>query len=301
LFSFVTFFYVIRQYTLRIEGELRKINRYLKEVDKLDSIDKEAKFFTKEFIDINKNLYKALKKFHDRADTKQRYNAKLKLKNRQRTDMLHAIAHEFRNPIASIMGYSQTLQESTTIPQTLQDKFLKKIYTNSVKIEHLLERLILWNKFESNETNLQMSHFNLFVLAEGIVDSLELKYRERNIILEGEKDVMLDADKTLIELVLENLIENALKYSHKEVKIFITHQGIQVIDKGIGIRDDDMGKVTKKFYRSKKHTWNNSMGLGLAIVKKITMLHHMELKIESKEDEGSTFHIIFPHTESSTH
>jgi two-component system phosphate regulon sensor histidine kinase PhoR len=291
--SFGTFVYLIHRYTLRIEKELKQINRYLKEVDNLERIDERANFFAKEFIDINKNLYKALKKFHDKADVKQRYNAKLKLKNRQRTDMLHAIAHEFRNPIAAIMGYAQTLQDESTIPKALQKKFLKKIYTNSLKIESLLERLILWNKFESNEANLQKTEFNLFILAATIVESLQHKYKEREIRLKGEKRVMLFADKTLIELVLENLIENALKYSRHEVTVVIERNTIEVIDKGVGIRDDDLDKVTKKFYRSQEHTWNNSMGLGLTIVKKILTLHDMVLEIESQEGVGSTFKICF--------
>jgi len=64
---------------------------------------------------------------------------------------------------------------------------------------------------------------------------------------------------------------------------------VSVTDKGVGISNKDIDKVTKKFYRSGTHNWDNSMGLGLSIVKTILSLHKSKLEIESKVDEGSTF------------
>ena len=92
-----------------------------------------------------------------------------------------------------------------------------------------------------------------------------------------------------MEVVLKNLIENALKYSKDEVLVEIEENSISVSDKGVGISDKDIDKVTKKFYRSGTHNWDNSMGLGLSIVKTILALHKSKLDIQSKVDEGSTF------------
>jgi len=209
---------------------------------RLESVEYRARFFSKEFEELNKNLIKALKKAKKREEIKQRYNAKLKLKNRQRADMISAIAHEFRNPVASIMGYSQTLKEDPDIPPALQKKFLDKIYNNGNKIEALLGRLILWNKFESGETTLHKSDFDMYALAQEVG----------------------------------------------------TDCGITVRDHGIGISASDMEKVTKKFYRSGTHTWDNSMGLGLSIVKTILKLHNSALEIKSKLHEGSDFSFKLP-------
>jgi signal transduction histidine kinase len=272
----------------RIQYEVRLISQYLKKLDKIDKIDEDTHFFTKEFNTLNQNLIKVLKKAKKREDIKQRYNAKLKLKNKQRADMLSAIAHEFRNPIASIMGYSQTLVEDEDIPKTLRDKFLGKIYNNGQKIESLLSRLVLWNKFESGEAKLHKSKFDLYSLAQDIKLSLEDKYKDRKVILRGSQ-LFIEADRTLMEVALKNLLENALKYSSDEVVIEIDEKKICVIDKGIGIKQKDIDKVTKKFYRSGEHSWDNSMGLGLSIVKTIVNLHGFELKIKSKEHQGSTF------------
>ncbi|GIU01648.1 hypothetical protein TSL6_21540 [Sulfurovum sp. TSL6] len=287
ILGFTIFIYAINRGARRMQKELMLINKYLDNLEKIEKVDYKAHFFTQEFEDLNQNLIKVLDSAKKREDIKQRYTAKLKLKNRQRADMISAIAHEFRNPIASIMGYAQTLEEDKEIPQALQEKFLSKIYNNGVKIEALLSRLVLWNQFESGEATLHPSEFDLYTLAQEVTTSLEEKYPQREIVLEGNSH-MVEADRTLLEIVLKNLIENALKYSKDEVVVKIDDR-ISVIDKGAGISSSDISKVTKKFYRSGTHSWDNSMGLGLSIVKSILALHGTELEIESEEEKGSTF------------
>ncbi len=287
-FAFILFVYAIHRGAKRMEKELNTINKYMENLEQVDKIDYKARFFTQEFEDINHNLIKVLKSSKKREDVKQRYNAKLKLKNRQRGDMISAIAHEFRNPIASIMGYAQTLEDDKEIPVALQEKFLHKIYNNGTKIEALLSRLVLWNKFESGEATLHPVQFDLYNLVSDVKTSLMEKYPQRDIVIEGGSYV-IEADRTLLEIVLKNLMENALKYSKEEIRVNVREGKVSVSDKGLGISASDISKVTKKFYRSGTHTWDNSMGLGLSIVKSILALHDSELEIESEEDEGSTF------------
>ena len=287
-FAFSVFVFAIYRVTVQMQKELLIISKYLKNIDTIEKIDHEAHFFTQEFEDINENLIEVLHSAKKREQIKQRYNAKLKLKNRQRADMISAIAHEFRNPIASIMGYSQTLQDDPEIPEPLQRKFLDKIYNNGNKIEALLSRLILWNKFESGETSLHKSTFDIASQLQEIKRSIEEKYKQREIIIEAVP-TNVHADRTLMEVVLKNLIENALKYSKDEVHVKVENGLVSVIDHGVGIGDKDLNNVTKKFYRSGTHSWDNSMGLGLSIVKTILSLHQSKLEISSEVDVGSTF------------
>ena len=278
----------------KIEHELKTLNNYLRDLDTVDDTEYREPFFTKEFEQIRKNLIKVLKKAKEREEIKQRYNAKLKLKNRQRADMLSAIAHEFRNPVASIVGYAQTLHEDPDIPPALQEKFLEKIYNNGNKIESLLGRLVLWNKFESGEATLHKSRVDLCALADEVKRTLLEKYKNRTIVVTCTSYVV-EADRTLIEVVLKNLIENALKYSKESVEVEIKNDGtLFVRDHGVGISKSDLEKVTKKFYRSGTHNWDNSMGLGLSIVKTILKLHGTSLAIQSKLGEGSTFSFTIP-------
>ncbi len=229
-----------------------------------------------------------LKKLRKNNREKRKYQAKLKLKNAQRSSMISAIAHEFRNPISAIIGYAQTLNEDEDIPPTLRKKFLQKIHNNSLKIEELLGRLILWNKFENGEHEMQISSFDISKVIEGVMLSLHEKYPNREIIFES-KVFFIEADRTLIEIVMKNLIENALKYSQKEVRVVIEDNIISVSDRGVGISQEDISKVTKKFYRSGTLSWNNSMGLGLSIVKWILKRHHTHIDISSTPKVGSTF------------
>lgn len=272
----------------RVRRELKNVERYLSGVGEFDNPNPSARFFTREFENINLKLIQILRKIKNKDKEKRKYTAKIKLKNRQRSDMLSAIAHEFRNPIAAIMGYAQTLTEDEEIPSQLRTKFLHKIYNNGDKIEELLSRLLLWNSFESGEQKLQMSTFDIRPLIREIAINLEEKYKGRKINV-TEDQLVVHADKALMDIVIKNLIENALKYSRESIEVKIVGNEVCVIDKGVGISEENIEKVTKKFFRTEEHSWDNSMGLGLAIVKQILKLHNTVLKIESKENEGSTF------------
>ena len=276
--------------TKRVSKELKNVEKYLSGASA--NPEPSAHFFTREFERINEKLILTLRKMQKREKEKRKYTAKIKLKNRQRSDMLSAIAHEFRNPIASIMGYSQTLIEDEDIPNGLRIKFLAKIYNNGEKIEELLSRLLLWNRFESGRQKLQLSKFDLKPLANEVAFNLEDKYKNREIVVEGDPFVV-KADRALMEIVLKNLIENALKYSKEVVTVKFENGRVSVIDRGVGISKENIDKVTKKFFRTDEHSWDNSMGLGLAIVKQILKLHNTSLEIESQEDRGSTFSFSF--------
>ena len=161
----------------------------------------------------------------------------------------------------------------------------------------MLSRLILWNKFESGEATLHKSNFDIYSLIQEVKRSIEEKYKERKIVVEAES-TMIYADRTLMDVVLKNLIENALKYSKEEIFVVIADGRISVIDKGVGIGKSDVTQVTKKFYRSGTHSWDNSMGLGLSIVKTILSMHQSKLEISSELDVGSTFSFVLPPSET---
>ncbi len=271
-----------------VHRELKNVEKYLSGVSKPKVSNSSVQFFVREFEDINRSLIQTLKRMRKKEKEKRKYTAKIKLKNRQRSDMLSAIAHEFRNPIAAIMGYAQTLTDDEDIPPKLRTKFLHKIYNNGDKIEELLSRLLLWNSFESGEQKLQISKFDMRPLIREIAINLEDKYKGREIQV-SEGSLIVHADKALMDIVVKNLIENALKYSKDVVEVQIVGKRVLVIDKGVGISSKNIDKVTKKFFRTDEHSWDNSMGLGLAIVKQILKLHNTVLEIESEESKGSTF------------
>jgi signal transduction histidine kinase len=287
--SFAVILYILYNMLSKVQQELTRINDYLLDIKSPQNRD----YLTKELSLINKNLIEVLNSSKKREIDKRKYSAKLKLKNRQRSDMLSAIAHEFRNPISAIIGYAQTIHEDPKIPQPLRDKFLLKISNNGEKIEELLSRLLLWNNFESGDTKLHLNKFDMVNLSKEVAQNLQEKYKNREIDIECNVDSLIfDADRTLIDIVLKNLVENALKYSEDKVTIKIEDRKVSIIDRGIGISEEDISKVTKKFYRTDLNSWDNSMGLGLAIVKTILSLHNIDLEIESQKSVGSRFFFI---------
>ena len=98
-------------------------------------------------------------------------------------------------------------------------------------------------------------------------------------------------DEVLVKI--SNIIENALKYSSKDIFIKIAKDSISITDFGIGISKEDLEQIDKKFYRASSNDWNNSLGLGLFIVKSILKLHNFELEIISNVNRGSTFRIHY--------
>lgn len=268
--------------------KLQKEIDYLNEWIMYPKITEKKEYENTTLNEIQEEVQKLMKQSQKRKSLKIKMDAKLKLKNRQRNDMIAALAHEFRNPIASIIGYATTIQEDKNIDPNIRDRFLSKIYNNSQKIEALLSRLILWNKFENRQATFNLESFSITPLLNEVKNSLLEKYPYRVINIHGD-DRVVKADKILLEIVIKNLTENAIKYSKDDVNIFINPETIEIVDSGVGISEQNLEKVTKKFFRSGEHSWDNSMGLGLSIVKKILDMHGSELKIESQLDKGSSF------------
>lgn len=288
LFIIAIAFYFTKSMSDRILYDIKQITAYLDEVSNKNykAILKTRYFF--EFLQISLILKNLVKKLSNRDKKKRKYTAKLRLINKQRNDILSAISHEFKNPIASIMGYAQTLLEDDNIKPEIRQKFLGKINANGEKISQMLDRLALSVKLENNDLDIIFSEFDIYALCNEVILNLKSKYKEREISLRGEPK-LVNADKTMIELVLINLIDNALKYSQDDVSVEIQGEKIFVRDKGIGIKEEHLEQISQKFYRVDKNTWDNSMGIGLAMVSYILKAHHSSLEIDSEFAKGSTF------------
>lgn len=280
--------YTSKKMSEKIVYDIQQITEYLDEISNKNykATIKTENFY--EFLQISLLLKNLVKKLHNRDKQKRKHTAKLRLINRQRNDILSAISHEFKNPVASIIGYAQTLQDDSDINPEIRDKFLEKISSNGEKISKMLDRLALSVKLENSDLEIKESEFDLAVLCEEAASNLSSKYKNRNITVDAQNCIVV-ADKTMIELVLINLIDNALKYSEGDVEVILKDGVLSVKDKGIGIKDEHLDKVTSKFYRVERNSWDNSMGIGLAMVKYILKEHGTSLDIKSIYSEGSTF------------
>ncbi len=289
---FLLTLYFLYKIGLDIEYEVQKITTFLKDLTKKKKDPFITSNYSKEFKQITKMLTKVAKIINKRQKIMQKYTKKLEKSNRQKESIISAISHEFKNPLAVISGYAQTLLENENLDKALQKRFLQKIYDSSNKLNNLLNTLRLSITLDDNKRNINKSSISLLKLTQNVIASLQESFPNRTIIIQGE-DINIEVDKNLFEIVIKNLIENALKYSNDEVIVYLKKDKISIVDKGIGIADDKIDKITKKFYRINKNVWNNSLGLGLYIVENIIKLHGFKLEIQSQEDKGSIFSVVF--------
>ncbi|MGB5868124.1 MAG: HAMP domain-containing sensor histidine kinase [Arcobacteraceae bacterium] len=288
----IVFFIVAFKTSKKVEYETNLILDFLNSLIKQNKALKIESNYSVEFKNITKLLTKVSDSLSKKDKQKSKYTAKLKLSNRQKDDIISAISHEFKNPIAVISGYSQTLLDDKDLNVNIRDKFLEKISSNSEKLTNMIDRLRLTIKLEEGKQPHTFTKTNITNVTKNIIDDLKVTYPSRDISLDAI-DLSIEVDETMMGIAITNLIENALKYSQDAVNITITQNKLSVEDFGIGVNSKDITKLTEKFYRVSNNGWNNSMGVGLSLVSNILNIHNYKLDIKSVENEGSTFTILF--------
>lgn len=288
---FLILTYLINRTFSKIIGkEIVKINFFLDKISKKDysfnisnSFIKEIDLIYKKLNQVKVDIIKLDKKLNQKT-------AKIRLKNTQLEGILSAISHEFKNPVAIIKASSDTLKNDPLMSEEFKNKFIEKIIKNSQKIVNLVDKIKL--SFTQKEITLNISEFNLKEIVKDVKNELLEKYKDRNILISGN-DTLIKADKILIKQVILNLSENALKYSNDEIILQINEHSFFVKDRGIGIEEENLNLITKRYFRVSKNSWDNSLGLGLYIVKQILKVHNFNFIIKSEFNKGSTFGFEF--------
>ena len=290
---FIAVFTITYRISKELEREMQKIAEFLGSLTKKKKSTYISSDFSLEFSNITNLLTKVSQILVKKDKQKSKYTSRLKTSNQQKDDIISAISHEFKNPIAVINGYSQTLLDDESLNPEVRKKFLTKIYNNGTKLSELIDTLRLSIKLESGKQSADFLTINLYEVVTDTVENIKLNYPKKETIIKGDKEILIKADPSLFSVVVSNLVENAFKYSEDEVIISFDEKSLNIIDTGIGITAKNLEKITNKFYRVHENSWNNSLGLGLFIVNNIVNLHNFSLKIESRENEGSTFSVQF--------
>lgn len=290
---FIAIFITTYKINMKIQYETQKIATFLRDLAGKKKPSYISSDFSHEFALVTGLLTKISQILIKREKQKSKYTNKLEASNNQKDDIISAISHEFKNPIAVINGYSQTLLDDPDINPNIRKKFLQKIHNNGNKLSELIDTLRLSLKLDEGQINLDFTRINLLEIVQDAAENLKLSYPKKEVIMHSSEEIFIKADHSLFCVLITNLIENAFKYSEDEVHIYLTEHNLEIVDTGIGISKKNLEKITDKFYRVHENSWNNSLGLGLFIVRNITNLHHYKLSIESKENMGSTFRIEF--------
>ena len=225
------------------------------------------------------------------------------------SDFIANASHNLKTPLVSIKGFLETIEDTAKDDPKSQKKFIEIMKMEANKMEILIEDLMILSRIEQQEHILINNKINLIKVIDDVIVLISNRIKGKKISLkinldDNQKFVLGDAEK--LSILFLNLLDNAIKFTNpgKIIEIknsnydesFKKYISISIIDEGIGINDEDIHRVTERFFRSEntKKLKIEGTGLGLAIVKHILNQHRGELKINSRIGLGSEFIVRLP-------
>ena len=231
--------------------------------------------------------------------------------DRERRNFVSNVSHELRTPLTSIKSYTEALVDGAWENKEIAPGFLKVIETETDRMMRMITDLLNLSRMDQNRLALEKEFINMNELVLHIVNRFEMvlqsePYRDKNYrILTDitQRDLWVELDQDKITQVLDNIINNAIKYSPDGGRIIIrlmeTHTDIivSVSDEGLGISRKDIPHLFDRFYRVDKARSRamGGSGLGLAIAQEVVQLHGGKIWVNSIENKGSTFFVSLPY------
>ena len=231
--------------------------------------------------------------------------------DRERRNFVSNVSHELRTPLTSIKSYTEALVDGAWENKEIAPGFLKVIETETDRMMRMITDLLNLSRMDQNRLGLEKEFINMNELVVHIVSRFEMvlqsePYREKNYrILTDitQRDLWVELDQDKITQVLDNIINNAIKYSPDGGRIIVrlmeTHTDIivSVSDEGLGIARKDIPHLFDRFYRVDKARSRamGGSGLGLAIAQEVVQLHGGKIWVNSIENKGSTFFVSLPY------
>jgi len=224
--------------------------------------------------------------------------------NQTQSNFVASVSHELKSPLASIQLYLETLKYQDVSKEDSKD-FIETMLSDTTRLSGLIENILQSSKADPKSMELQTQKIDLGQLLSEVVNDHKRQFEEKKceVKLQLEASPILVLDKKALQMVFNNLIGNALRYSPagSSLRIHLHRTGrfwdVDFVDKGIGFEKKDMKKVFKKFYRvQNKDTQNiEGAGLGLFISSEIVKNHKGRLKVMSPgRGQGSIFTVSLP-------
>ena len=222
---------------------------------------------------------------------------------RVRTDFVANASHELRTPIASVLGFAETLLQGSNKLDSEQKFLAEAILRNSKRLRDLLEDILHLARVEALEANLPTAPLHMLsVLQEAVAPSADLAARKSiEFVLVCPDKLEFSANKESIQTIVANLASNATKYTAEggevTVSCWVQDGGLNLVvkDNGLGIDPKVHDRVFERFYRVDvgRSRAQGGTGLGLALVKHLVLANNGTIKLESQLGQGSTFTIRF--------
>lgn len=221
--------------------------------------------------------------------------------SQQQQNFMMAITHELKTPIAVAQLNLETLRKHQ-LDEDRRQKLINNTLQEANRLNTLCNNILIASQLDAGAYRPTKEEINLSDLVEGCVDDCRGRFPQRTIVEKVEEGIYLTGEKLLLQLLVNNLIDNAIKYSPKEapVTIGLTEAArrihLTVSDEGYGVPEEEKKKIFEKFYRSGEENTRKAKGtgLGLYLCKKIVESHNGYISVTDNYPSGSSFAASFP-------
>lgn len=229
---------------------------------------------------------------------------RMKILDDSRQEFVSNVSHELKTPLTSMKVLADSLLMQENVPIELYQEFMQDIVEEIDRENKIISDLLALVKLDKTSADLNIAATNINQLMELILKRLRPIAKKRNIelVFESFRQVTAEVDEVKLTLAISNLVENAIKYNIEngwvKVSLNADHKYfyIEVSDSGIGIPEESINHIFERFYRvDKSHSREiGGTGLGLSITRNAILMHRGAIKVNSKENEGTTFTVRIP-------
>ncbi len=238
----------------------------------------------------------------DRLEQKQKQTQVLMETEKLRSSLLSSVSHDLRTPLAAIAGSASSLLENRkSMDQKTQDELLENIFGESERLNRLVNNLLEMTRLESGAIRAKKEKTHINEIIGSALGRLEKQVGSRTVEIRARQDLpAVPMDGLLIEQVLVNLLDNALKYTPdpSPVELSVGMEGawmtLKVFDRGPGLNEEDLAHVFDKFYRGQAQRLAGGTGLGLSVCKGILDLHEGKIEAFNRPGGGAVFQFSLP-------
>ena len=217
------------------------------------------------------------------------------VQSQQQQNFMMAITHELKTPIAVTRLNLETMQ-MRKLENEQQQKLIRSTLQEANRLNALCNNILLLSQIDAGGYALTNEKFDLGTLANDCVEDFLMRFPLRKIDTYFDGEVTITGDRLLLQLAVNNLLDNAIKYSAKDdvilLKVFKENKWVkmQVIDEGQGISNEEKGKIFEKYFRGARRQTKGT-GLGLYLTKEIVKQHHGEISMAHNTPQGCIFEV----------
>lgn len=224
-----------------------------------------------------------------------------KWKEEKKDEFLSIASHELKTPLTSVKAYLQLIELSIGSVESEIKLFTQKAIVSVDRLESLISELLDVSKIQQQKLNLNITSFDFDSMVSRVIESGEFNNSQHNIIKTGIIINEIRADKERLEQVINNILNNAMKYSPDGGDIIIDISSerdklkVAVTDSGIGISAHNQEKIFERYFRAEGHDIHfQGLGIGLFISMEIIKMHGGQMWVRSELGQGSTFSFLIP-------